>query len=286
MQVFSTKKDLKNYLQEKADKKQTIGFVPTMGALHEGHISLLNHANAQCDVSVVSIFVNPAQFNDPKDFSNYPRTKETDLAKLKTANCTAVFYPESPKEVYPANFKDVEIDFGILEQVMEGAHRPGHFKGVANVVSCLFNIVNPTKAFFGLKDYQQFAVIKTLVKQKAYPLELVGVETKRAASGLALSSRNALLSTNDKTIAANIYQALQEAKTCLIESGVEKAYSKAEELLKSIPNFKLEYFCIAEQETLKPIEKDVNKANLMFPRAFVAGFLGNVRLIDNLSLNN
>ena len=283
MQVYYSQNTLKKVLEELKTQGKTIGFVPTMGALHAGHLSLLEHAQQNCDITVTSIFVNPTQFNNPSDFTNYPRTKEQDLALLKGKGCDIVFYPQNKDEVFPTDFKDVNLNYGILESVMEGKHRPGHFKGVANVVSCLFNIVNPTTAFFGLKDFQQFAVINALVKQLNYPIKLVGVETKRADNGLALSSRNALLSPENLDAAQQLYKAMSIAKDALTQS-VAKAYTSAEQHLKSIPNFTLEYFCIAESRSLKPIDITTPIEKLVQPRAFVAGFLGKVRLIDNLSL--
>jgi len=284
LQVYYTQTTLKKVLQQHVKQGKTIGFVPTMGALHQGHLSLLEHSQQNCDISVVSIFVNPTQFNDPKDFTNYPRTKDQDLALLEARNCDIVFYPESKGEVFPKDFKDVVLNYGLLADVMEGKHRPGHFKGVANVVSCLFNIVEPNKAFFGLKDYQQFAVIKTLGKQLNYPIELVGVQTKRAESGLALSSRNALLSTENLDSAKQIYQAMLLAKKALTKGDLATAYTIAENHLNNIPNFTLEYFCIANGDTLEPFEPSTSEEKITQPRAFVAGFLSNVRLIDNLSL--
>jgi pantoate--beta-alanine ligase len=262
---------------------KTIGFVPTMGALHEGHLSLIDCARAECDVVVASIFVNPTQFNDPKDFEKYPRTVDEDVALLGARGCDIVFVPDSVSEVFPTGYQHFEIDFGGFATVMEGAHRPGHFKGVANVVYRLLGIVEPDKAFFGLKDYQQYTIVRQLVKMKGLPVEITGIRTGRADSGLALSSRNQLLNAVDKAAAAGIYEALQLVKQ---HYGTKKASELAEmgrKFFSEHPEFELEYFEIADGDTLMPLKDEEIPRR---PMAFVAARIGNVRLIDNIFLKD
>ena len=211
MQVFNTKNELIATLETYRNEGKIIGFVPTMGALHEGHLSLVKESKSNSDITVVSIFVNPTQFNDPEDLKRYPRTLEKDLDLLKTVNCDLVFAP-SVLEIYPEP-DTRKFDFGYLESIMEGAKRPGHFNGVGQVVSRLFDVVQPHKAFFGMKDFQQVAIIKNMVKQLNYSVEIIPCPIIREESGLAKSSRNTLLEENYKKNAPHIYTGNESGRT-------------------------------------------------------------------------
>lgn len=256
-----------------------IGFVPTMGALHAGHISLIHEARKKSDVVIASIFVNPVQFNDPKDFEKYPKTEAEDCSMLEEAGCDFVFIP-SVEEVYPPGFKKEKFEFGDLEKVMEGAHRPGHFSGVAMVVKRLFELVQPDIAFFGLKDYQQYAIICDLVKKTQMNIEIKGMPTIREKDGLAMSSRNRLLSPSDRNEAVTLIRLLEKAKENYKTESIAEIKFEFETGLALHPSFKLDYFEIADGKTLQPLA-DKNSAE---PRAFVAAFIGGVRLIDTISL--
>ena len=279
MFLIETKKDLQKKLSE-LKANGTVGLVPTMGALHDGHISLVNRAVSENKVVVVSIFVNPTQFNDPKDLERYPRTLENDLKLLENTGCKIVFAP-SVKEVYP-NQDTRKFDFGSLETVMEGKHRPGHFNGVAQVVSKLFDMVQPDKAYFGLKDFQQLAVIKNLVQQLQIPVEIVPCPIVREESGLAMSSRNELLTAEERKNAAVISDTLFRAKEL---SGVKSVQQLAEWMEKTInknPFLTVEYVEIVDDINLQPV-KYWNEKNIKV--GCVAVYCGNVRLIDNIVFN-
>jgi len=255
-----------------------IGFVPTMGALHLGHVALIRQCIQQGCHAICSIFVNPTQFNNPKDLEKYPRTLEQDLAMLKEAGCHAVFIP-SVDEIY-GDAPTYNFDFGELEKILEGKYRPGHFKGVATVVSLLFDAVKPHKAYFGKKDYQQLLIIQNLVKQQQRPIEIVACPTVREADGLAMSSRNIRLTAQQRKKALFIPQLLKEACE-LKKNGNEIAYIKTE-LLKRIsvdPEFKLEYIEFCNKQTLQTLIK----VESTFPCiVLIACYLGEIRLIDNM----
>ena len=220
MKVVYTKEELTDFIGSYKKEGKTIGFVPTMGALHEGHLSLVTQCKKNSDVAVVSVFVNPTQFNDPEDLKRYPRTPEKDCVLLETAGCDIAFLP-SVEEIYPE--KDTrKFDFGYLESIMEGAKRPGHFNGVGQVVSRLFDIVQPDRAFFGMKDFQQVAIIKNMVRQLNYTLEIIPCPIVREESGLALSSRNALLDKEHKENAPHIYATLKKARELASRMGVDE----------------------------------------------------------------
>lgn len=257
-----------------------LGFVPTMGALHDGHIKLIKTAKEYSDKVICSIFVNPTQFNDPKDLLRYPRTLESDQKMLEDAGCDFLFIP-TVDDVYPNGTNaPYTIDFGGLDTVMEGLFRPGHFKGVAMVVERLFAMVNPDIAFFGRKDFQQVAIIKQMVRVRKLKLKIHVVETLRNQYGLALSSRNALLSEQEKNDALIVFKTLSMAREW------SKTVTKTEILkLKLIDFFnsgklKLEYLEIVDDLTLKPIDKIQKNCTCC-----IAAFCGNVRLIDNMSLS-
>jgi pantoate--beta-alanine ligase len=257
---------------------KTIGFVPTMGALHYGHISLVSSAMSQCDITIVSIFVNPTQFNNADDLLKYPRTLEADVELLSTINCDAVFAP-SVEEMYPKNRDSIQLDLGNLANLMEGKFRPGHFDGVVDVVSRLFEIVKPTKAFFGLKDFQQVSVITFMTKKLNLPIEIIACPTLREDSGLAMSSRNMRLSELGKKDALHIYRSLSLAKE------LASNFSPFEVKEKVINYFKegkleLEYLEIVNPTTLESLNTEwVDGAT-----ACIVAYCGDVRLIDNLKL--
>jgi pantoate--beta-alanine ligase len=258
---------------------KTIGFVPTMGALHEGHLVLIRRAVAENDFVVVSIFVNPIQFNNPDDLAKYPRTLETDLKMLESTGCHLVFAP-SAEEMYPEPDRS-EFDFGKLDKVMEGKFRPGHFNGVAIVVKKLFEIVSPHKAYFGEKDFQQLAIIKNMLSQLNLPVHIVPCPIVREPDGLAMSSRNTRLSPKERSEALIIFKALSgisENYSWFIPDGV-KQLVRGE--IQESPLFRVEYVDVVDTETLQPFEdwNDVEHAVVC-----VAAFIGSVRLIDNIKL--
>jgi pantoate--beta-alanine ligase len=266
-------------IRKQISEGKTIGFVPTMGALHEGHLTLIRQAAGENDFVVVSIFVNPIQFNNPDDLAKYPRTLEADLQKLGGTGCQLVFAP-SAEEMYPE--PDLtEFNFGQLEQVMEGKFRPGHFKGVAIVVKKLFEIVAPHKAYFGEKDFQQLAIIKKLVSMLQIDLEIVPCPIVREADGLAMSSRNARLTPDERAEATVIYKALTGVKenySWFVPGGVRQLVMGE---IQESPHFRVEYADVVDAETLQPFEdwSDAEHAVVC-----VAAFIGKVRLIDNIIL--
>jgi pantoate--beta-alanine ligase len=278
MEVFTSVKNLRNYLNQQSLQQRTIGLVPTMGALHEGHISLIEKSVQQTDVTVCSVFVNPTQFNNPEDLLKYPRTPEEDYAMLEKAGCTAVFAP-SVEEMYPEQ-PLLKINFGMLENVMEGASRPGHFNGVGIVVSKLFNIVRPHKAYFGQKDLQQVSIIKRLVSDLAFDLELVICPTVRESDGLAMSSRNRRLNDAERNLAPEIYKILTAAKEHLLAGKpVNEVSELAKNELLAIPAFTLDYIEIIDLKTLQSVEHIGPEGSNAI---CIAIFLGPVRLIDNV----
>lgn len=275
MEVFTKIADLKATINRHKTNGKTVGLVPTMGALHEGHLSLIRTAKEHCDVVVVSIFVNPIQFNNPDDLRTYPRTLEADCEKLQTVGCDMVLAP-SVEEMYPEPVKET-YNFGELEAVMEGPQRPGHFSGVAVVVRRLFEIVEPTKAFFGEKDFQQLAIIRRLVEQLSLPLEIVPCPIVRANDGLALSSRNMRLSAEARHIAPQIYATLKEAVSKSETQCIDDVKHYVIDTLKSLTVFDPEYFEIVNDTTLQPI---ANWSEARGVVGCIAVWLDGVRLID------
>lgn len=270
---------LKNRLNE-LNRAGTIGFVPTMGALHAGHISLVEKAVSQTEIVVVSIFVNPTQFNDPKDLERYPRTLNADLKLLEKTGCQIIFAPTA-KEIYPEP-DSRKFDFGTLETVMEGKHRPGHFNGVAQVVSKLFDIVQPGKAYFGLKDFQQLAVIKEMVIQLNIPVEIVPCPIIREDSGLAMSSRNELLTAEERKNAAVISQTLFEAQKLTGQKSVRELAEWITSTINKNLYLNVEYVEIVDDRQLQPIKNwEENDGKV----CCVAVFCGKIRLIDNIVFN-
>ncbi len=279
MFLAKTIKELQDKLNE-LKAGGTIGLVPTMGALHAGHIALVKRAATENNLVVVSIFVNPTQFNDPKDLERYPRTLESDLKLLEDTGCEVVFAP-SVNEVYPEP-DSRKFNFGRLETVMEGKHRPGHFNGVAQVVSRLFEMVKPDKAYFGLKDFQQLAIIKKLVEQLELPIEIVPCPIVREESGLAMSSRNELLSPEERKNAAVISETLFKAKELSGQKSVKELAGWIKGNINKNPFLTVEYVEIVDNEKLQPI-KSRNEKNTKV--ACVAVYCGKVRLIDNIVFN-
>jgi pantoate--beta-alanine ligase len=279
MFLIETIKGLKNKLNE-LKEAGTTGFVPTMGALHAGHISLVQQAVSENKTVVVSIFVNPTQFNDPKDLERYPRNLNTDLKLLEKTGCQIVFAPTS-EEIYPEP-DTRKFNFGALETVMEGKHRPGHFNGVAQVVSKLFDIVQPDKAYFGLKDFQQLAIIKEMVLQLKLPVEIVPCPIVREDSGLAMSSRNELLTAEERRNAAVISKTLFEAKKLSEHKSVRELVEWITKTINKNQYLTVEYVEIVESRQLQPVKSwDDNGEKV----CCVAVFCGKVRLIDNVVFN-
>jgi len=279
MRVFTTIKSLQKALHD-LPNEELIGFVPTMGALHQGHLSLVNSAKSKADVVVVSIFVNPTQFDKEADLVNYPSTLKADLALLKKLDCDFVFTP-SVVEMYGENTKSISYDFDGLESVMEGAHRTGHFDGVGTIVKHLFEIVKPDYAFFGEKDFQQLQVIRKLVDIENLKLKIIGIPIHREEDGLAMSSRNTRLTKEYRKAAPFIYKTLLAAKRKFGTKNAQEISEWVTVSFKKHPLLALEYFTIADEETLLPIQ---NIEPTQKYRAFIAVFAGDIRLIDNIAL--
>jgi pantoate--beta-alanine ligase len=280
MQLFKTKTELDYFVQDVKVQGNKVGFIPTMGALHKGHLSLIENSKKQADITVASIFVNPTQFNDPNDLINYPRNEEKDLDLLEKAGCDAVFLP-TVEEMYPE--KDIRIfDFDDIDAVMEGAHRPGHFNGVAQIVSKLFGIVKPQVAFFGQKDFQQVAIINKMVEKLKMPVEIVACPIIRESDGLAMSSRNLLLTPEHRKQAPIIYQTLKKANEQAHQKTVTEIKSWVVETLNNTGLFRVEYFEIVDRFSLKSVEKlSAPKNNI----GCIAVWAGKIRLIDNITFN-
>jgi len=280
MKIFSTIADLQNYLHKNC-QGLSLGFVPTMGALHQGHLTLVEKALNASDICLCSIFVNPTQFNNSEDLENYPLQLEQDLKLLEEKGCDVVFTP-SKEEVYPAEFIQKDYDFGLLDKVMEGLNRSGHFQGVASVVSRLFDIVKPNKAFFGEKDFQQLAIIRALTKIENRAIEIVPCPIIREEDGLAMSSRNLLLSPEHRQIAPKIYHLLSQAKSLKDRLSVLELKQWLAKEFQKEALLELEYFEISDYQSLSPSTQwsDYQKHIIC-----VAVFSGPVRLIDNIVLD-
>ncbi len=280
MTVFTTKSEIQKFVSTLNGK--TLGFVPTMGALHEGHLSLVEKAIQDNDVAIVSVFVNPTQFDNEKDLEKYPRTLDRDVSLLKTLSPDIIVYAPSVDDIYEGQTEAQEFSFDGLEFEMEGKFRDGHFDGVGTIVKRLFEIVTPNSAYFGEKDFQQLQIIRKLVDKYHIPVKVKGCKIHRAASGLAMSSRNERLKREYKKAAPFIYKTLKTAK----EKFGTKSATKVIEWVKSQFDkhelLKLEYFSIADIETLKPVKRKSNKKNY---RAFIAVYADDIRLIDNIALN-
>jgi len=279
MKILETIKDTSDHLQEIRNGNISIGFIPTMGALHQGHLSLIKEAKKENGYVTCSIFVNPIQFNNKNDLQVYPRDINGDIKLLESGGCDFLFHP-SETEMYPEPV-NVVFDFGNLDKVMEGMFRPGHFNGVAVVVKKLFEILKPDRAYFGLKDYQQLVIIHKVVNDFKLPVEIVPCSTVREEDGLAMSSRNQLLSKTDRLQAAMIYEALKMVKIQSGYSTINEIKYFIEQLFRKTKNTKLEYFEIVDMYTLKPLTTWAQSSNVI---ACIAVYVGNVRLIDNIIL--
>ena len=282
MLIFNKKSDLSAFLSPLSHQNKTIGFVPTMGALHEGHLSLLKKSLTENDITVMSIFVNPTQFNNADDLEKYPRTFEEDLKKMSKISDSIIVYAPSVTDIYEGNTVSESFEYDGLEHQMEGQHRPGHFDGVGTIVKRLFEIINPTTAYFGEKDFQQLQIVKKLVAKNHLPVTIIGCPIYREANQLAMSSRNERLSADERNQASIIYQTLLQAKVLFQNETLESAIQLVQQTFENHPLFDLEYFEIADEETLlSSITKEENKNY----RAFIAVFVNNIRLIDTISLN-
>jgi pantoate--beta-alanine ligase len=280
MRIFNNKKDLKDCLLEHKRNKKTIGFVPTMGALHQGHLSLIEEAKSKNNIVVVSIFVNPTQFDNAADLKKYPKTIENDIKLLASVSCDVLFSP-AVEEIYSKNIISEKLDFDGLEHQMEGKFREGHFNGVGTVVKTLFKIIEPNNAYFGQKDFQQLQIIKKMVQKNKLNVKVKGCQIFREKDGLAMSSRNARLSDESREIAPFIYQILEKVKDKFETKSVAEINEWVENKFKKQHLLKLEYFIIADEKTLEtPKKKDAIKKY----RAFIAVFAGEIRLIDNIRL--
>ena len=279
MKVLKSKKTLIDYVERQREMGKKIGFAPTMGALHQGHLSLYKAAKKENDEVISSIFVNPTQFNNPDDFQKYPKTLEKDLELLEKAGVDAVYVP-NVEEMYPDGLNSKKYDFDGLENEMEGKYRPGHFDGVGTIVEELFRQVQPHNAYFGEKDYQQLAIIKKMVEKIKLPVKIHGVPTLREEDGLAMSSRNVRLTETQRKEATIIYETLTKVKEWFKVISLEEIKQKVTDIFRN-SNFELEYFVIADEEMLKEANAiDENKEY----RAFIVAYAGEVRLIDNMHL--
>jgi pantoate--beta-alanine ligase len=278
--VFESISLLGHHLQQVREQGLSIGFVPTMGALHNGHISLISKAKQENDVVISSIFVNPTQFNNPDDLKKYPKSLEKDSKMLQEAGCDLLFFP-SIEEMYPENDKG-HWDFGILSNTLEGFYRPGHFDGVITIVKKFFDIVQPNKAYFGEKDFQQLAHIRQWVALEKRKEIIVSCPTLREPDGLAMSSRNLRLSTEDRALAAHIYRILSLTKHHKKKGSPQECVQWAEQEFLNTPGIQLEYFAIVDGPSFQPLRawSDSNE-----PIALVAAYIRSVRLIDNLRLS-
>ena len=280
MQVFKKKNALINCLSILKQENKQIGFVPTMGALHKGHLSLLEESIKNNDISVVTIFVNPTQFNKPEDLEKYPKTLENDLKLLNSVHCDIVFIP-SVEEIYAKNVLSRSYFFDGIEHQMEGRFRDGHFDGVATIVQAFFEIVKPNRAYFGEKDYQQLQVVKKLAEKENLPVKVIGCPIFRENDGLAMSSRNARLSENQRKASPLIYQTLRKACNLINTKEIADIYTFVKEEFDKNELLELEYFTIADEESLQEVNSfKTGKKH----RAFIAVNAGNVRLIDNIFL--
>ena len=282
MLIFNKKSDLSAFLRPFINQNKSIGFVPTMGALHEGHLSLLKKSLTENSITVMSIFVNPTQFNNTEDLDKYPRTLKRDVQIMQDLSNSIIVYAPDVEDIYEGNTVSENFEYDGLENQMEGKHRPGHFDGVGTIVKRLFEIVQPNKAYFGEKDFQQLQIVKKLVSKYNIPVEVIGCPIHREPNGLAMSSRNERLSSIAKEKAAIIYQTLSDAKKFFQTNSAEETILFVENEFKKHPEFQLEYFEIADEATLLQVSQKVSDKKY---RGFIAIFIENIRLIDNISLN-
>jgi pantoate--beta-alanine ligase len=282
MEILRSKAQLEAYIERNREMGKKVGFAPTMGALHGGHISLYEAAAHENELVVSSIFVNPTQFNNAEDLKKYPRTVEKDLEKLDASGFVDAVYLPEPEDLYPDGVHSEKYSFNGLETDMEGASRPGHFDGVGTVVEELFRQVKPDNAYFGEKDFQQLTIIRELVRQKKIPVKIIGVPTKREESGLAMSSRNKRLTAEQRAAAAVIHETLLKVNNWFRVITVPEINKRVQEIFENERGMVMEYFRIADEETLKETDFFYKDRNY---RAFLVVFVGSVRLIDNMHLD-
>lgn len=280
--IFFDKKDaLRQHITYLKNQNKTLGFVPTMGALHEGHLSLIKEGQTENDLVAVSIFVNPTQFDNNEDLQKYPKTLEKDLDLLRGINCDIIFAP-SIEEIYADDVSASEFDFGGLEKEMEGKFRKGHFNGVATIVKALFLLVEPDKAYFGEKDFQQLQIIRKMVALENLPVDIIGCPIHREMDGLAMSSRNVRLTEDQRRAASFIYETMNTARKKFKTESISKITSWVTQQFKKHKYFSLEYFLIADENSLKTSKSKEKDKNY---RAFIAVYAGKIRLIDNMKLS-
>ena len=280
MLVFRDISTLQNHLSNLKSKEKIIGFIPTMGALHNGHLSLVNKSVSQNDFTVVSIFINPTQFNNVDDLKTYPSDIDKDLELLRSISEKIIVFNPEPNELYSGDIRLDNFNFNGLDKYMEGEFRGNHFVGVATVVSKLFSLIKADNTYFGEKDFQQLRIIENLIKEKNFSTKLIRCETIRSKDGLALSSRNNQLNFSSKKIATNLFKALNFAKEKIDVLSTNEIEEKIAENLSNFKEIKLEYFVIADEQNLRPIKyKQTEKY-----RAFIAAYVSGVRLIDNVKL--
>ncbi|CCG54423.1 Pantoate--beta-alanine ligase [Flavobacterium indicum GPTSA100-9 = DSM 17447] len=280
MNIFNKKSELKDFLNS-VSKGKKIGFVPTMGALHKGHLSLLEKSLQENELTVLSIFVNPTQFNNLEDLEKYPRTLEKDIDLVQKLSESIIVFNPSIDDIYEGNTKSSNFVYDGLENQMEGKQRPGHFDGVGTILTKLFEIVKPFQAYFGEKDFQQLQIVKKLVEKQNILTKIIGCPIFREDNGLAMSSRNERLSQNAREEASIIYKILKKAKLFFENHSTEETIDFVKNEFLNHPNFELEYFEIADEETLLPCKNKVENKNY---RGFIAVFIENIRLIDNISM--
>ena len=278
MNIYKTAEELRSFVTGERKQGHRIAFVPTMGALHEGHLSLVRRALKENDCCIVSVFVNPTQFNNPRDLETYPRTLDADSRLLASIGTTALFAPEV-ETIYPEPDTRV-FHVGAVAEVMEGKYRPGHFNGVMQVVSRLFDLVQPDCAYFGEKDFQQIAVLRAMAREIKSPVEIIACPIVREEDGLARSSRNTLLSEEGRAQAPNIYRILSESRTWSKELSPKAVIERATQLLDAIPTLRVEYFEIVDADTLQPITRWEDSSK---PHGCITVYCGEVRLIDNIA---
>ena len=282
MTLFKEKSDLNKKIGYIKEKNLTIGLVPTMGALHKGHLSLVERSLVENDFTIVSIFINPTQFNDKEDLANYPKNLTKDCDFLEAISDDIIIFAPEISDIYDKNISVKKFDFQGLDRFMEGKYRKGHFEGVATVVSRLFEIVKPNKAYFGEKDYQQLKIIQQLVVQYRIPVNIIGCKIIREDDGLALSSRNSKLGSHSRNIASKIFELLNYCRVHFDSMNLDEIINHVNIFFEKISEIELEYFIIADSETLIPAKEIIKDKQY---RAFVAVRLHGVRLIDNIELN-
>lgn len=282
MLVFNTQNELISHLNSISNDATSIGFVPTMGALHEGHLSLLEESLKHNNINIISIFVNPTQFNNAEDLAKYPKTLEKDIEKIRTISNAIIVFAPSVDDIYEGKTVSQHFDFDGLENQMEGKFRPGHFDGVGTIVKRLFEIVKPTHAYFGEKDFQQLQIVKKMVQKYQLPVKVIGCPIYRESNGLAMSSRNERLPSEARKQAAIIYKTISQTKKMFATKSAAAVTEFVVKTFEKHPDFELEYFQIADEATLLPCIRK-NKAKKY--RAFIAVFVNKIRLIDTISLN-